>query len=75
MKNTKLTKNMKNDIAYAMYQIYRSKKMEYWWEFIPDIQSCCPVVTELLHWNADKIESHIVNSRWFRSYIRIQKFR
>lgn len=75
MKNTKLTKDMKHNIAYAMYQMYQRKEMECWWEFIPEVQACCHVVTEILHWDADKIESHIVNSRWFRTYIRIQKFR
>ena len=45
MKNTKLTKDMKHDIAYTMYNVYHSKKMEYWREFMPEIKHWCPVVT------------------------------
>ena len=30
MKNTKLTKDMKHNIAYAMYNVYRSKKNIGW---------------------------------------------
>ena len=45
MKNTKLTKDMKYEIAYAMYNVYHSKSISYWSEFISEIQSYCPMVT------------------------------
>lgn len=70
MKNTKLTKNMKHDIARKMYDVYRNKKnMEYWWEFVPEIQSYCPMVTQVLHYDCNQIENNIVYSQWFRHYV------
>ena len=39
MKNTKLTKDMKHNIARAMYDVYHNKTMEYWWEFVQEIKA------------------------------------
>lgn len=75
MKNTTLTKDMKHNIAYAMYNLYHSKNLSYWSEFIPEIQSYCPVVTQVLHWNINKISSNITDSKWFRSYVLTGKYR
>ena len=75
MKNTKLTKDMKHNIAYAMYNVYHSNKnMGYWWEFIPEIQSCFPIVTQVLHWGNNKIENNITDTRWFRNYVLSQRY-
>ena len=76
MKNTKLTKDMKHNIAYAMYNVYLSKKNIGWWtEFIPEIESCCPVITQVLHWNNIKIQHNITDSAWFRNYVLSGKYR
>lgn len=69
MKNNKLTKDMKHDIAYTMYNVYHSKKMEYWREFMPEIKHWCPVVTQMLHWSENQILSNIIDSHWFRHYV------
>lgn len=75
MKNTTLTKDMKYNIARAMYNVYQNKTMEYWWEFVQEIKVGCPVVTQVLHWNINKISSNITDSKWFRSYVLTGKYR
>lgn len=40
MKNTKLTKDMKHNIARAMYDVYHNKTMEYWWESFQNTWVC-----------------------------------
>lgn len=74
MKNTKLTKDMKHNIAHAMYDVYHSKTINYWHEFIPVIQSCCPVVTQALHWNVNQIENNITDFTWFRHYVLAHRY-
>lgn len=76
MKNTTLTKDMKHNIAHAMYNVYHNKKsMEYWREFVQEIQVGCPVVTQVLHWNINKISSNITDAKWFRNYILTGEYR
>lgn len=75
MKNTKLTKDTKHNIARAMYDVYHDKNMDYWHEFIPVIQSCCHVVTQVLHWSNNQIEHNITDSNWFRHYILTREYR
>ena len=75
MKNTKLTKDMKYESAYAMYNVYHSKSISYWSEFISEIQSYCPMVTQVLHWSRNQIESNITDSDWFKHYILTKEYR
>lgn len=75
MKNTKLTKDMKYEIAYAMYNLYHSKNLNYWNEFVSEIQSYCPMVTQVLHWSRNQIESNITDSDWFRYYVLTKEYR
>lgn len=75
MKNTKLTKAMKYRIAQKMYTIYQHEDMTYWCEFTPYIKSTFPITMKALNWETNAIEKYITDSRWFRNYIRIQKFR
>lgn len=75
MKNTKLTKDMKHNIARAMYDVYHNKTMEYWWEFVQEIKVGCPVVTQVLHWSDNKISINITDSKWFRNYILRGEYR
>lgn len=74
MKNTKLTKNMKHDIAHKMYDVYQSKTIIRWREFIPEIQSYCPMVTQVLHYGYNQIENNITDSNWFRCYVTTGKY-
>lgn len=75
MKNTKLTKDMKHEIARAMYNVYHNQPMKYWWEFIREIKVGCPVVTQALHWSYNQILINITDSEWFRNYIITGKYR
>ena len=75
MKNTKLTKDMKHEIARAMYNVYHSQPMEFWWEFVQEIMVGCPVVTQVLHWNDNKISINITDSKWFRNYVLREEYR
>lgn len=75
MKNIKLTKDMKHEIAYAMYNVYHSKRVNYWYEFIPEIKSYCPIVTQVLHWNYNQIKNNITDSDWFKHYILTKEYR
>lgn len=75
MKNIKLTKDMKHEIAYAMYNVYHSKRVNYWCEFIPEIKSYCPMVTQVLHWSYNQIKSNITDSDWFKHYILTKEYR
>lgn len=74
MKNTKLTKDMKHNIAHAMYNVYQNKIMEYWWEFVQEIKVGCPVVTQVLHWSDNKISINITSSKWFRNYVLREEY-
>lgn len=74
MKNTKLTKNMKHDIAHKMYDVHHSKAITMWREFIPEIQSYCPMVTQVLHYGYNQIENNITDYNWFRDYITTGKY-
>lgn len=74
MKNTKLTKHLKRNIAKSMYDTYRCKDLTYWNEFISEIKFYHPFVTETLHWENWQIESNIIDKNWFRSYIHRQTF-
>lgn len=75
MKNTKLTKDMKHNIAREMYNVYHNQPMEYWWEFVHEIKVGCPVVTQVLHWSDNKISINITASKWFRNYILMGEYR
>ena len=75
MKNTKLTKDMKHEIAYAMYNVYHSKRVNYWYEFIPEIKSYCPMVTQVLYWSYNQIKNNITDSDWFKHYILTKEYR
>ena len=75
MKNTKLTKDMKHEIARAMYNVYHNQPMEYWWEFVHEIKVGCPVVTQVLHWSDNKISINITDSKCFRHYVLIGEYR
>lgn len=75
MKNTKLTKDMKHEIARAMYNVHHNQPMKYWREFVQEIKVGCPVVTQVLHWSRNQIESNITDSKWFRNYILREEYR
>lgn len=75
MKNTKLTKDMKHEIARAMYNMYHNQPMKYWWEFVHEIKVGCPVVTQVLHWSDNKISINITDSKWFRNYVLREEYR
>lgn len=75
MKNTKLTKDMKHEIARTMYNVYHNQHMAFWWEFIQEIKVGCPVVTQVLHWSDNKISIYITDSEWFRNYVLMGEYR
>lgn len=74
MKNTKLTKHIKYNIAESMYYIRWQKNLSWWDEFISQIKLYHPFITETLHWNDADIEEKIIDKRWFRHYIRSQRY-
>lgn len=75
MKNTKLTKDMKHEIARKMYNVYHNQPIKFWWEFVREIKVGCPVVTQVLHWSYNQISINITDSEWFRNYIITGKYR
>ena len=75
MKNTKLTKDMKHEIAREMYNVYHNQHMAFWWEFVQEIKVGCPVVTQVLHWSDNKISINITDSKWFRNYVLMGRYR
>ena len=74
MKNTKLTKHLKRNIAKNMYSVYHYKDLTWWNEFISEIKFYYPFVTKILKWNDMDIETEIIDMSWFRNYIHRQTF-
>lgn len=74
MKNTKLTKHIKYNIAQSMYDTHIQKNLAWWSEFVPEIQFYHPFITKTLNWDETDIEQNIVYQNWFQNYIHRQTF-
>lgn len=74
MKNTKLTKHIKYNIAKSMYDTHVQKNLAWWSEFVPEIKLYHPFITKTLNWDDADIEEKIIDTRWFRHYIRSQRY-
>lgn len=74
MKNTKLTKHMKHNIAKDMRFVYHDKNLTYWYEFASWIAYYHPSLTHVLHWDTTDIQVKITDTRWFRNYVLTERY-